>query len=65
MNQILNMLVRMMANRAMSWGLRKGAGRMVGTRGATPRQPSSQGPIARQTARRVQQAVQLVRRLGR
>lgn len=59
MNQIVNMLVRMVMRRAMNWGLRRGAGSLSRGKGAG-RQPG-QGQM-RDLGRRMRSIRRFLRR---
>lgn len=71
MQQIINMLTRMVMRRGMSWGINKATRQMSktsakqpGSKGATPT-GHQQNRAAREAAKRARQAAQITRRLGR
>ena len=71
MQQIINMLTRMVMRRGIHWGINKATrqisktgARQPGSKGATPT-GNLQNRAAREAAKRARQAARITRRLGR
>ncbi len=64
MNQIINMITRMLTQRAVNWGINK-ASRRIGTQTAKGAQGKDRARVAQDTAKRSRQAINILRRLGR
>ncbi len=58
LNQLVNMIARMLTRRAVNWSIKKG------TRQAT-RGKGQQTKVAREATKRARQAARLARRIGR
>lgn len=71
LNQIFNMLARMVTRRAVNWGMNKGIGHVSKRMGGTTAkgQPTSaankQARNMREATKRARQAARITRRMGR
>ncbi|MBK4216444.1 hypothetical protein JJJ17_10950 [Paracoccus caeni] len=59
-NQLINMLMRMVTQRLMNWGINKGVGQMSRRGGK-----QASGRQVQQNSKRIRQAINMIRRMGR
>lgn len=65
MNQLFNMFGRMLTRHLMNWGTNKAIDRMSRSDGKTPAQTAQDAKVMRQNSRRMRQAIDMIRRMGR
>ena len=68
MNQVVNMITRLVLRRAIKTGIDAGVNLAAKRRGGDPQNPEAakhQGAQGKQTAKRARQAMRLSRRIGR